>query len=308
LQACPDALLCCHGLSYSYGGRRVLRAVTLHVRRGEIVALVGDNGAGKSTLLRGVAGALRLDGQVRIGTSPPPSGSGAGASGTLGYSPQEPAFYPSLTVGRNLRFAGQLAGLGGNLLRVRVDSVQAALGLAAVAGRRAAQLSGGQRRRLCLAMALLADPAVLVLDEVTEGIDLGSRSVLLTAIRSRAAAGAGVLLATHLVDEVEELEAQVVVLRRGEVIRTGTAMELAHAYGIPELEVEFEQAVPVSAYRGVTGRVVASKVVVFATPAPEQLAAQLMSDERYRASIRAIRLQRPTLRSAYQRIVAEGAG
>ncbi len=175
----------CGDIVKSYGRRRVLGPVSLEVRAGELAALRGPNGAGKSTLLAVLAGVLRPDG----GT--------VERCGPVGYVPQELSLYESLTAGENLRFWGLAAGMPDWAIRARVRWLLERLGLEDRAGAQVSALSGGMKRRLHLASALMVTPDLLLLDEPTVGADGDSAELILALLRHVCSLGTAVLMATH---------------------------------------------------------------------------------------------------------------
>lgn len=173
----------------SYGGKRVLGPVSLTVGAGELLAVRGPNGAGKSTLLAILAGVLRPD-QGAVELSPE-------ARGAVGYVPQELSLYESLTAAENLRFWGIAAGMPGGAVKARTGWLLGQLGLEEKAGSPVLALSGGMKRRLHLASALMTTPGLLVLDEPTVGADPESAELILKLLRHMCALGTPVVMATH---------------------------------------------------------------------------------------------------------------
>jgi ABC-2 type transport system ATP-binding protein len=201
------------------GGRRVLDGVSLEVAAGRIVALAGPNGAGKTSLMRAVAGRLRLDaGAIMVDGMPPPD---ARARGRLGIVPQDIALYPHLTVRENLSVLGRLAGMRVSTLGARIDEGLRWAGLADRAGSLVRTLSGGMRRRVNLVAGILHQPALLLLDEPTVGVDAESGARLHALLRSLRDAGMGVVVATHNLDEAAVLCDDVVVMAEGRVRASG---------------------------------------------------------------------------------------
>jgi ABC-2 type transport system ATP-binding protein len=215
------------GLVKAYGGQRALDGFTLRVEAGEIAGLVGHNGAGKTTFAEVATGLVRPeDGQLRV------CGVDAldrplAARRLVSACPQETALYPAATVAEHLRLFGSLAGLRGAGLRRAVDDIAERMGLAIVAGKPAGLLSGGQRKRVQAATALIAERPLLLLDEPTVGADPATRSRLLAVVADRAAAGAAVVYTTHYLPELVELGATVAVAASGRVIARGTQHELS---------------------------------------------------------------------------------
>lgn len=237
-------MLSVRGVHKSYGSVEALRGVDLTVEPGEIVGLVGPNGAGKTSLVSIVAGLRRPDrGEVHVG----------GLDVTrhrqevgrlLGLAPQDLAIYPTIKVRDNLVVYGELAGLRGAELRRRIDETAETLGITDLLDRRGAALSGGQKRRLHTAMALVHRPPLLLLDEPTVGADIESRQQLLDLVRSLAADGAAVCYSTHYLPEVEVLGASVAVLEAGRVIVRGSLADLLAAHAQPAVELEFHGDAP----------------------------------------------------------------
>jgi ABC-2 type transport system ATP-binding protein len=232
------------GLRKSYGEIDALRGVDLDVAAGQIVALLGPNGAGKTTLVSIVAGLRKADaGVVEV------DGLDARRRSTqvrrrLGLAPQDTGIYPVVSVRRNLMLFGELAGLGRSELRRRIDEVAEALDITALLDRQAGKLSGGQKRRVHTAIALLHRPRLLLLDEATTGADVETRGHILELVRRLAAEGSAVLYSTHYLAEVETLGSDVAILDRGQVIARGNVAELIAAHAVPVLELTFDGGVP----------------------------------------------------------------
>ncbi|AYC43694.1 ABC transporter ATP-binding protein [Streptomyces griseorubiginosus] len=231
-------MLVTNGLVKSYGRHRALDGFDLTVEPGEIVGLIGHNGAGKTTFVEIVTGLVRPDaGSVRIGPYDALS-EGRDARRLVGVAPQELALYGSVTVRENLRLLAGLAGLRGRRRDAGIARVLEELQLSAVADRPVGILSGGQRRRVQAATAMVGSPPLLLLDEPTAGADPETRSALLAAVRARAEAGAAVVYTTHYLPELVDLDATLAIARAGRVIARGTQEELTrHLPG--ELRVTF---------------------------------------------------------------------
>ena len=210
------AALSLHGVSFRYPGAdaAALREVTLEVPGGGVFGLLGPNGAGKTTLLSIVAGQLRgADGRVAV-------------DGRLGLVPQEHAFYPMLTCRENLRFFAGVQGLQGSVRRERIPVVAGLARIEAVLERRAGELSGGLKRRLNLAIGLLTDPEILLLDEPTVGVDPQSRAFLLDTIRSLAGPDRVVVYTSHYMEEVQAICDRVAILDHGSVLLSGALSQI----------------------------------------------------------------------------------
>jgi ABC-2 type transport system ATP-binding protein len=217
------ALLEVSGLSHRYGQVVALEDVSLMVAGGEIVGLVGRNGAGKTTTMRAIMGLLTPDaGQVCWGGRAVRAPDRA----RFGYMPEERGLYPQMPVAAQVRYFARLHGLD----RVAATrATQAWLERVGLTGRGMdplVALSHGNQQRVQLAVALVYDPPLLVLDEPFAGLDPGAVDELCTALRGRAEAGTAVLLSSHQLDLVERLCQRVVILDAGRVLAAGTLDEL----------------------------------------------------------------------------------
>ena len=181
------------GLRKSYGKLRVLEGVDLRVAPGEVCGLIGPNGAGKTTLVSIVTGLRDADaGSVRVAGLDAASNRKA-IRGIVGCAPQELGLYPTINVRANMEFFGRWNGVTGRQLSTRIDEVADALDLTNLLERRAGDLSGGQKRRLHTALAMLHAPRLLFLDEPTVGADVVARMKLLEAVKKIAADGCAVV-------------------------------------------------------------------------------------------------------------------
>jgi ABC-type multidrug transport system ATPase subunit len=233
-----DALLRVEGLAKRYEGRVALHHVSLCLRPG-VVALLGHNGSGKSTLLRllatltsPTAGTMTFGGQPYAGDLRP-------LRRVLGYLPQDLDLPPGMTPRRLLCYLGQLRDL--RLTRAeldaRVDALLAGLGLATLADRPLSQLSGGQARMVGLAQAVMGEPGLLLLDELTRGLDVDERARAFRLLRTPGVQRL-TMFSTHIADECAQADA-LVVLARGRLAFCGTADQLMAQTGAPTLEAAY---------------------------------------------------------------------
>ncbi|MEW6321615.1 MAG: ABC transporter ATP-binding protein [Acidobacteriota bacterium] len=211
--------------------------LSLDVRRGEVLGLLGPNGAGKSTTVALAVGLLAPDaGRVTIEGRGTPAEPGVRAG--IGVAPQALALYDLLSGAENLRFFGEVYGLGGARLDARVGACLAFVGLADRQGDRVAAYSGGMKRRLNLAAALLHEPDLVLLDEPTVGVDPQSRHQIFENIRALKAEGRTVIYTTHYMEEAERLCDRVAIVDHGRLLALGTVPELVAAHaGAPTLVV-----------------------------------------------------------------------
>ena len=219
--------LAAEGLVKRYGDRVALRGVSLAARPGELVAIIGPNGAGKTTLLSILAGIQRAD-----------EGSITVAPAGIGWVPQQPAVYNKLTVEENLALFARLERSADP--RATVDRMLALSDLADRAGDQVGTLSGGNKQRVNIAIGLLAEPEVLLLDEPSTGLDPRQRERLWEFILRLAGEGTTVVYATHHIQEADRYATRLVVLADGERVFDGSPRELEQATGTTGLD--FEQA------------------------------------------------------------------
>jgi len=195
-----------------FGRARAVDSVSLDIAAGQSVALWGVNGAGKTTLIRCVLGLLRFSGRITVGGHDVLR-RGKHSRMLIGYVPQELGFYDDLGVTEAVRFFARLKGLP----VVSPDDVLARVGLTGHGHKRIRELSGGMKQRLALAIAMLGDPPVLVLDEVTASLDACGREEFVSLLSHLSGSGRTMLFASHRVEEVATLAHRVVVLEAGRI-------------------------------------------------------------------------------------------
>jgi ABC-2 type transport system ATP-binding protein len=219
------------GISKSFGERRAVRDLSFDIARGELLAIIGPNGAGKTTLL-----------SILAGIQVPDSGSVEQPSGTtarIGWVPQQTAVYGKLTVAQNLRLFAKLEKVADTDATVQRMLVQT--GLEERADDELGRLSGGNRQRVNIAVGLLADPPVLLLDEPSGALDPRQRERLWGFITELTGRGTAVIFATHDIAEAERHAHRVLVLADGELLFNGTSNELK-AIAQADEEQDLEQA------------------------------------------------------------------
>ena len=220
------AMLRCEGLRKRYGDRLAVDGVSFSVARRECYGLLGPNGAGKTTTISMLCGLTSCDeGEVTV------DGFAAGtleAKAAIGYVPQDLALYPDLSAVENLTFFGQLYGLAGKQLQVRIGETLELVGLADRGKDRIGTYSGGMKRRANMAAGLLHRPKLLVLDEPTVGVDPQSRNAILETVGRL---GIAVLYTTHYMEEAAKLCDRIGIIDDGRLIAEGTADSLIGVHG-----------------------------------------------------------------------------
>lgn len=214
------------------GGRPVLDGLSLALRRGAVTGLLGPSGAGKSTLIRAIVGVQKVrSGSVTVLGQPAGSPQ---LRRQVGYMTQAPSIYDDLTVTANLRYFARLFAAPGDRISQVIDQVD----LAGDVGRPAGSLSGGQRSRVSLGCALVADPDLLVLDEPTVGLDPVLRRSLWRLFGELAAAGKTLIVSSHVMDEASRCD-ELVLLRDGTMLAKESPAALLESTGAPDAEAAF---------------------------------------------------------------------
>ena len=219
-------------LNKSYGNRPVLEELTLHILSGEIYGLLGPNGAGKTTTINILCNLLRADsGKITINNLPVSELT----KSLIGVAPQENLLYKSLSCEENLNFFAKIYGLDSKQRRYHVRQCLKAVNLIDRANSPVETLSGGMQRRLNIAVALVHQPKLVILDEPTTGLDIEARYEIWDLILRLKAEGITILLTTHLLDEAERLCERIGILKNGKILAEGSLEELRKL--IPAQEV-----------------------------------------------------------------------
>ena len=271
-------------LRKSYGAYEALRGISFEIKEGEVFGLLGPNGAGKTTTIEILEGYRTRDaGDVDV-LGFDPERAGSAFRERIGVVLQQSQLWPNLTVAETHRmFAGYYEHPR------EVDEVIAVVGLAEKRDARVKTLSGGQKRRLDLGVALVGDPDLVFLDEPTTGFDPAARRAAWNMIRSLRSLGKTILLTTHYLDEAEQLADRLAVLREGLIIREGTPAELTG--GSSETEIHYRRN---------------GQDVVVRTTEPtrvlHELAAEALAEGR---ELEGLTVRRPTLEDVYLALTAE---
>lgn len=216
-------MLTIKNLKKSYKNRLAIRDLSLQINAGEIYGLLGANGAGKTTTINVICHLLKPDsGLVEINGQPVSEKT----KKWIGVAPQENLLYKSLTCAENLNFYAKIYGLNASQRRRQVSESLAAVNLTDRASSIVGTLSGGMQRRMNIAIALVSQPKLLILDEPTTGLDIEARYEIWSLIQSLKERGMTILLTTHLLDEAQRLCQRIGILKGGQMIAEGTLDEL----------------------------------------------------------------------------------
>ena len=289
-------------LTKRYGALTALDDISLTINSGEFFGLLGPNGAGKSTLMSLVAGlrapdagSITLDGRALSAAEP------ATRAG-LGLVPQSIALYDDLSADQNLRIFGELYGLSGKLLKVRIDESLEAVQLADRRHDQVKTFSGGMQRRLNLISALLHRPKLLLCDEPTVGVDPQSRNAIFDFLEARAREGLTVIYSTHYMEEATRLCSRIGIIDHGKIIALGTLEELLTKLPFEE-EIRFpatEQTQALMAQLSKEGELATSDRVHRFRPRPDHKLSRFFSlTESLELPPRLFTSQRPTLEALF---------
>ncbi|MGE5579365.1 MAG: ATP-binding cassette domain-containing protein [Bacillota bacterium] len=280
-----------------------------YIEKGEVFGLLGPNGAGKSTTISMVAGLLRPSGGSIMLKGKDVTSNPSFVKNVLGLVPQDVALYPTLTASENLYFWGRMYGLGGSLLKERVEQALQYAGLTERAKDRIETYSGGMKRRINIAAALVHRPELLIMDEPTVGIDPQSRNHILETVLSLNKEGITVIYTSHYMEEVEYLCSRVAIMDHGKVIATGTTEELRRLAGDADrLDVaasDITEAV-IAELKGIAGVTEVTSqngtVTVMVKDGHEKVSQVLDVLKRGGARVKSVSILEPNLESVFLRL------
>lgn len=219
-----------------FGRQTVLDNLNFNIYKGEIFGMIGPNGAGKSTFISVLTSLCKpTSGDILINSL-----SIAGQAGKIkcdiGFVPQDIALYPMLSGMDNLKFWAGIYGLKGETKKKRIEEALSVVKLEDRADCKVSKYSGGMKRRLNIAVALLHHPRILVMDEPTVGVDIQSRKYILEAVRNLKEEGRTVIFTSHYIDEMESLCDRIAIIDKGKIIALGSVSELKRTYGVENIE------------------------------------------------------------------------
>lgn len=226
-------------LEKHFGDRTILHDINLTVNRGEIVGLIGPSGSGKTTTIKTMLGMEKAtQGTALVLSHSMPNRQ---VLGKIGYMAQSDALYESLSAKENLTFFGEMKGVTGKRLQEEIEHVSSVVNLENHLAQRVSGYSGGMKRRLSLAIALLGQPELLILDEPTVGIDPALRRQIWHELINLRDRGQSILITTHVMDEAE-LTDRVALLLHGDIIAFASPQNLEKQYDVPTIEDVFLKA------------------------------------------------------------------
>jgi ABC-2 type transport system ATP-binding protein len=250
----PDYVIQAKGLKKSYGSNDVLKGIDLKVERGTMLALLGPNGAGKTTTVRILSTLLKADAGTVTVEGYDVAKDADKVRSVIGLTGQSAAVDELLTGRENMVMMGRLYRLTKQSAKDRAEELLEEFDLIKAANRPAKTYSGGMRRRLDLAVSLIATPPVIFLDEPTTGLDPRSRLAMWDIIKKLMANGTTILLTTQYLEEADQLADQIIVIDGGKVIAEGTATQLKSRVGKDRLELSFKDAVALQAATAALGK------------------------------------------------------
>jgi ABC-2 type transport system ATP-binding protein len=292
-----------------YGENTAVAGVSFEIERGELFGLLGPNGAGKSTtismicgLLSPTSGSILIKGEDAVKDT-------MKAKKVIGLVPQDIALYPTLTAKENLNFWGKMYGLSGKALRERIDEALRIVGLEDRKNEAIEKYSGGMKRRINIAAALLHKPEILIMDEPTVGIDPQSRNHILETVKGLNSEGMTVIYTSHYMEEVEYLCSRIGIIDHGKVIALGDKDELKHSViKQDKIEIEVTSQTPtllerikqIESVAGVTAK--DNKLTIYSNDGPELLANVLSVMAKMNIRVLSVKVEEPNLESVFLKL------
>jgi len=219
-----------------YSNINILNNINLTVKEGEIIGLIGPSGSGKTTLVKSIMGMEKIDGgYIELLAKRMPN---LQVLNNIGYMAQSDALYEELTGKENLEFFCKLFKLSKNKIKERIEYTSKLVNLENELSKRVSNYSGGMKRRLSLAISLIQDPTLLILDEPTVGIDPKLRFSIWNELKELKAQGKTIIITTHVIDEAEKCD-KLALIREGRIIATGSVEELKEKFNVNTVEEIF---------------------------------------------------------------------
>ncbi|QGH70248.1 ABC transporter ATP-binding protein [Pseudactinotalea sp. HY158] len=308
-----EPVLVVDDLHKSFRSVEAVAGIGFHIDPGETYGLLGPNGAGKTTTISMIAGLLAADsGSITI-AGEPMTPTAIHVRSHLGLVPQDLAIYPDLSARENLAFFGRLQGLHGHRLRARVTELLEVVGLSDRAKSRTKEFSGGMKRRLNIAIGLLHEPALLILDEPTVGVDPQSRNAIVDSVARLAGEGMAVLYTTHYMEEAHRLCDRIAIVDDGVIRAEGTAGDLIGLMGgVDEVRLTgtgdvAAAAAALEALPGVSGVVATGEELeVHVSDGPHAIAGLVTAAGAAGLSLSDVEVTRPTLEAVFLHLTGKG--
>jgi len=290
-----------------FGDKVAVNNVSFEVKRGETYSLLGPNGAGKTTLMSMIAGIVEpTKGKIEVLGGDPRE---RRIRAMIGYCPQEPVVYDELTGFENMMFYAGLYGLSGQEARSRCKELLELVGLMEYSKKMVRTYSGGMKKRLSFAIALIGNPALLMLDEPTTGMDPRVRRLVWELIEKLKEEGKTIILATHYMEEADVLSDRVAIMDSGRKIVEGTPEELKRKYG-PKAVINIELAEPKLEVVEIIKQYASERRVVFDgnvlrvhVDDPDEVTPKVISELiRHGCKLNTLRISRPTLEDVFLKL------
>lgn len=287
-------------LSKKYGKKIALENISFSVKKGICFGLLGPNGAGKSTTMKILTGIVIADsGSVKI-LGLDSIEHRQSIQQKVGYVPQSITLYEELNAYDNLMFFGKMYGVKDNLLKERIEKVLLQTGLLDRAKDKVKEYSGGMKRRINIAAALLHEPKILILDEPTVGIDPQSRNHIFDMIHELKKEGVTIIYSTHYMEEVEALCDEIAIIDNGKIITQGNLKELLEQYSTNAIYIETNQIEQLNDLQGLTKMSAKNAGWILETNQPVVLLQNILKTSTEQAiEIQALEMMRPSLESVF---------
>lgn len=288
-----------------YGNNLAVDNVNLEIAEGEVFGLLGPNGAGKTTIINMLLGLTKVDGGEIIIFGKRVNGNREDISKHIGIVPQELAIYEDLTAAENVAFFGRLYGLKGKLLQERVAEALAFTGLSDKRKEFPKKFSGGMKRRLNIACALMHQPRLIIMDEPTVGIDPQSRNHILSSVEDLHQQGSTIIYTSHYMEEVEELCTRIAIMDQGRVIALGSKEELKELVSSEErivvelAGVNYTVVDEVRKISGVKDCILTDSTLTVASKRPSLISSIVDAITSAGAEVISLSAEKPTLESVF---------